>query len=190
MRGVTTRHTGRRLTAGDSEATLSAFIVPKAHIDFLIAAGLIAATGPGGDPVRWFDVPEDSADDDVHQTGEPWGPGAISWARDHVRKLTVATAGEVGAMLTAENTRSVNHRYAEDDWEEAYVFDSRMRYRRPLEPVVVLKALDCYEYQTCEHPGWPTSEAKRFCDSLRDRMIHLLPGYDVAPAWPYEGANV
>ena len=53
------------------------------------------------------------------------------------------------------------------------------RTRMP-SPVAVLKAISCYEYQSCEHPGWHTSEARQFCSVLRDHMISMLPGYDDA----------
>jgi hypothetical protein len=51
-----------------------------------------------------------------------------------------------------------------------------------LDPVQVLKAIRCYEYQSCEHAGWCTSEAKQFCLILTDYAVSQLPGYEVA-AW-------
>ena len=45
------------------------------------------------------------------------------------------------------------------------------------DPVKILAAINCYEYQACEHPEWKTSEARDFCEALRDRMIRMLPGY-------------
>ncbi len=88
------------------------------------------------------------------------------------------TAGYTGAVLLAENLASVNHRYCEHELEPAY------EYRQPgrsATPVEVLKGLDCYEYQACEHPDWAGSQAKAFCDALRDAAISDLPGYDEAP---------
>ncbi len=41
--------------------------------------------------------------------------GPATTGRD--RTLTLATAWRVGAMLLAENARSVTHRYDEADWE-------------------------------------------------------------------------
>ena len=49
------------------------------------------------------------------------------------------------------------------------------------------KAIDCYEYQSCEHAGWPRSEARALCAALRHRLIGELPGYDAAP-WGIEDA--
>ncbi len=53
----------------------------------------------------------------------------------------------------------------------------------------VLKALDCYGYQSSEHPGWNDSEAHRFCDVLRRRYGATLPGYDDA-LWEVDRAEL
>jgi hypothetical protein len=91
----------------------------------------------------------------------------------------------VGQMLLDQNARSVNDRYREDN---AYVY----AYARPQHtwlPVHVLGAISCYEYQACESPDWRDTEAKAFCDALRDKMIHRLPGYDAGP-WAIGAASV
>lgn len=78
-------------------------------------------------------------------------------------------------MLWDENYRSVNHRYGESEITPEYRWQPVRR-----DPVSVLKAIACYEYQSCEHEGWRSSEARQFCDELRHRMIQFLPGYDEA----------
>lgn len=161
---------------------MSAFIVSKRHIDAMVTAGLRVVSGTCG-VLRWMEpAPVNEA---AYQRGEPWGPAAIEEANKRRRELTDQTAGRVGAMLMAENAASVNHRYDEEDPEEPYVF---ARYVKPIEPVAILKAIDCYVYQTCEHPEWESSEAREFCDALRKRMIHQLPGYDAAP-WGIEDVD-
>ena len=45
----------------------------------------------------------------------------------------------------------------------------------------VLKATDCYEYQSCEHPEWPSSNAHDFIQALRKDAWRLLEGYEEAP---------
>ena len=151
---------------------MSAFIVSKAHIDALVQAGL---TSGYGSTLRWR-----------HE--------------GHERKLSPDTADVVGAMLWAENVRSVEHRYEHvaagelpgtyvteapvegvepvelPEWIQSYQF---ARVRR-LEPVEILKAIDCYEYQSCEHEEWDESEAHTFCNELRMVTIGRLPGYDEA----------
>lgn len=45
----------------------------------------------------------------------------------------------------------------------------------------VAKQLDCYEYQSSEHPGWYRSEAFTLCNRLRRELLNLVPGF--GPAW-------
>jgi hypothetical protein len=86
---------------------------------------------------------------------------------------------EVGAMLLAANHTSVNLLYGERAaTESAYCF---RRLAGIPDPVIVLKAIACLEYQSCEHPDWPTSQARQFCQELRERCIDRLPGYEQAP---------
>lgn len=97
---------------------------------------------------------------------------------DETQWVRADTADHVGTFLLAENLASVNYRYSEDGVVPRY------EYRRPAipaTPVEVLKGLDCYIYQSCEHPDWAGSEAKAFCDELQDAAIADLPGYDEAP---------
>lgn len=145
---------------------MSACTVTTEHIDALLTAGLAFCTVT--DPLRWYYPPPTTAEPDTT-------------SRD--RTLTSATAGRVGAMLLAENSRSVNHYYDEADWEPVYLF-------HPLpgtpDPLVVLKAIACLEYQSCEHPGWLDSEARVFCQALRRVAIAALPGYSAAQGWLIE----
>src|SRR3990167_7708444 len=151
---------------------MSAYIVNKAHIDALMQAGLTYGRRP---PIRW-DLPE-------------------SGTQRRYRQLDHQTSDAVGAMLWAENVRSIRARYPDvgADLEGApgpvdltagavhgYTFPVMSAPR--LMPVAILKALDGYEYQTCEHPEWETSEAHAFCAALRRAMIRALPGYEEA-AW-------
>lgn len=145
---------------------MSAWIVSKRHIDYMLSAGL--ALDPHG-PLRWF-VPVGAT--------VPEGGARVEW-----RELTRETAGRVGVMLWAENFKSVGHRYGESDTEtELYEF---ARYRGEVEPVQVLKAIECFEYQSCEHDEWERSEAHAFCEALRHAAINRLPGYEAA-AWGIE----
>jgi hypothetical protein len=104
--------------------------------------------------------------------------------------IEIDTASEVGACLLQENIASVRYRYPDctyDDLPGPIPTPAAINYQyRPLpvqlDPVQVLKAIRCYEYQSCEHPGWQESEAKRFCELLIDYAVRNLPGYDNA-AW-------
>lgn len=87
--------------------------------------------------------------------------------------------------LATENARSVNSRYpdAQAAVSEFPAFDLHALTRFGI--VALLKAIDCYEYQSNEHAGWYDSEAKRFCVELQHSLIQELPGYDDAP-WGIE----
>jgi hypothetical protein len=96
----------------------------------------------------------------------------------------------VGRILLRECVESVRYRYSDDTDETLPGSSARPEtyyYRPPAEfpPIVLLKAVDCYEYQSCEHPGWRKSEAFAICNALRDRLLVKLPGYDAAP-WGIE----
>jgi hypothetical protein len=83
----------------------------------------------------------------------------------------------IGQKLVNQNYRSVNYRYHEHDEPEVYRFKLRM----PLKPVEVIKACDCYAYQSCETPDWEDTEAYKICRQIREDAIHRLPGYEEAP---------
>ena len=153
---------------------MSAFEVSAAHIDALVSAALPGWDADGmrsadGDPMIWHygEIPWDG-------DYEKW-QAAVKVAR---REVTLDNAEQWGAVLLAENRRSVNYRYEEDEIEAPYAFT---RNPGPLDPVKMLKVLACYEYQSCEHPEWKSSEAYRFCKVLEGRLIARLPGYHDAP---------
>lgn len=151
-------------------------MVGSTHIDAMLTAGLQDSRYG---PLRW--TARDLTDDEkreAYQAGDPWGPGMIEIYGQLHRELTDETAGYVGAMLLAENRASVDHRYNESEIEEPYLFRA---LKGSVDPIVVLKAISCYEYQSCEHPEWEQSEARRFCLALTDKMVGMLPGYEAAP---------
>lgn len=90
------------------------------------------------------------------------------------------TEQEIGELLNAENTKSYNARYRE-------AVEPAFRYvvTPALSPVELIKAIDCYEYQACEHDGWETSQAHALCQEMRARATNALPGYADAP-WGLE----
>jgi len=149
---------------------MSAFVVHKRHIDAIVTAGLNLRMAC---PLQWFVLAEPV--DGLYQRGKSWGPSYADQLRARGRELTPETAGRVGAMLLSANRTSVNHRYDENAIEEPYVFEP---YTKKLSPVQILKALKCYVYQSCEHPGWNDSEAKVFCTALQSHVIDRLDGYE------------
>jgi hypothetical protein len=161
-------------------------MVDDEHIHLLVNAGLSYSTG--GSRLRW-QVRELTVEEQnrVYSKGQPWGPEAQMMYGRVVRHLTRENAGYVGAMLLAENRRSVDHRYAEEEWEQPYLF--KMLPGVP-NPVAVLKAIDGFEYQACEHPEWEKSEAHNFCDALRRKAIGKLPGYEEDEHWGVSSRNI
>jgi len=83
-------------------------------------------------------------------------------------------------MLVVENRKSLDSRYGNGKREEG---QGPHRYTPgPALPVIhVIKLAQSYDYQSCEHDGWETSEAKRWIDNLIAGLVYKLPGYDAAP---------
>lgn len=97
-----------------------------------------------------------------------------------------AVEHEIGSRLTIENRFSVEHRYPDDAagmWKGPYTYTPPVRFPTCVE---ALKIVRCYEYQSCEHPGWGESWARGVCDRLTSTLIGELPGYDAAP-WGWDG---
>ena len=144
---------------------MSAFVVERAHIDHLVSAALY---GPRGHHPTWL----------------------ISW-RDPATGRTVSVRDDpsaVGTMLWHANHASVSARYGDPLDVPFYTFDAPRRLDAP-PAVVTLKAIDCYEYQSCEFDGWASSSARAFCDRLRRSLIATLPGYAAAP-WSWTDEHV
>lgn len=145
---------------------MSSFMVDSVHIDVLVH---VAIHGPSNGVGTWDKL----------------------YFSNQSRSITYDTADLVGAMLIAENLKSINHCYPdtiadpsgvpgpiEQYWLQAYTWTDH-RYR--LSILEALSALACYEYQSCEHPEWDASEARQFCEALRNRLIHRMPGFEQAP---------
>lgn len=81
---------------------------------------------------------------------------------------------DLGQLLWSENVRSVDHRYASANVRRRYTLRTT---EGSLNPLAVLKAIDCYEYQSCEHPNWPHSETYSWIAMLRDAIYAAHPKY-------------
>jgi hypothetical protein len=147
---------------------MSAYIVDKLHVQYLVEAAMSRRIGGGC--FYWC-----------------WGNPTLSSKLDCADK---DTAAQIANMLWCENIKSVSTRYpnessatlpgptARDFTVQARDFNG-VRWLQ-FSAVQVIKACDCYAYQTCEHDEWETSEAKAFIDALRSSAWHELPGYDEA----------
>lgn len=87
----------------------------------------------------------------------------------------------VAGVLREENYRSVKYRYDKkyaDELNEnagpAYLAEINPGDLPKFSADNVFTAIDCYEYQTCEHAGWRISKAQEFCAALRKRWCRGL----------------
>ena len=149
---------------------MSAYMVDREHIDFLVHACLAPMVLK-------------------HYSAFCW------WHNGKRRELSCGATREelaaVGQMLWDENARSVRFRYpdcSDDDLPgpigESMVYEpspAQFWSMPPLEFLVaVFKACDCYNYQACETPDWEQSEAFAFIQALRCSCWRSLPGYEDA----------
>lgn len=96
--------------------------------------------------------------------------------------LTPEKAYKVAEMLHKENLKSVNHRYNESEpmsYEFTYYPDMTQAYS----PAEIAKAIDGLEYQSCEHEGWDSSEAKATLGRMRKQLLTKMRGYEEASTW-------
>lgn len=155
---------------------MSAYLVDRKHITYLIeAAAKYEAYVPkpvvdGIEPDRPF---------------------------DYVHKFTHKEKEALGQMLWDENVASLEGRYpdtkktreypgtAEAAEDVAYYVHPQKQTFHPdfdFDPAQVFAAIACYEYQSCEHKEWDTSEAHNFCYHLMKDVGRKLPGREEA-AW-------
>lgn len=95
---------------------------------------------------------------------------------------TTCSPQNIGQMLWDENQRSVNHRYRLTETPLTYQEEEGdgIYRRRKIDPVQLLKAIDCYQYQCCEPTDWDETEAFAFTEALRHCATAALPGYEQA----------
>lgn len=153
---------------------MSAHIVSKQHIDLLVRAAehahLTRYAGDGRSLTWW------RTDDEGRYAG--WRQLARNAeTREDDDYKAFCTPSQLGQMLVSENVRSVYHRYPDTDPDAGdlpgptdayymgpYVYED---LRRDLTPGEVFRAIDCLDYQSCEHPEWYASEAYAFLVALR-----------------------
>ena len=150
---------------------MSAYVVNRNHILYLVEASV--AWPEAFSPVWIWDV----------------NPETGTYQHETLERLDFKQAVRVAQMLWDENIKSVKARYpgSGDDLPGPIGEDFKITKRdfskaafRKFDPVQVLKACDCYVYQSCEHNGWLDSEARAFIDVLIHRTIGHLQGYEDA----------
>ena len=97
-------------------------------------------------------------------------------------------------MLRNANTQSTSYLYGDrhPDMIGELVADFPLTMwdmdSGPVEPVQVLAAIHCYEYQACEPPDWQASPAREWIERLMYMTHRHLPGWDGA-AWEITSAT-
>lgn len=187
---------------------MSAYVVAKAQIDFLIQAAL---AGPS-DGVGWNSEPNPKFswhhDGRLHrldlsaEVGDE-RPAAIPG----FDPIELVPPSVLGQRLVDECVLSVHSRYPDTSLDDGdlpgpadayymgpYLWEpylpSNIRLIAPGMPpviaspastVVIAKQIANYEYQSCEHEGWEPSEAHAFCLALSQSLLRSLPGWAEAP---------
>lgn len=146
---------------------MSAYIVDKNHIIYLVMA---AIRHHHGYTFSWWS-------EELQE-------------RKSLMQGDYQAAADAGNMLWKENIKSVSTRYPRESSGTlpgpvggSFVInleDMHGQLWDAFPPAQVLKACDCFEYQSCEHEGWHTSESKAFIDALRKSAWQRVPGYDSA----------
>lgn len=101
-----------------------------------------------------------------------------------------SSATATGDDLWTENAESLRSRYgdAEDFWALPNPGDYQFSPRPTEDLYYVAKELNCYTYQSCEHPGWSATSAHDLCDAIEFEIIKQVgteyrahPNYQAAP---------
>lgn len=154
---------------------MSAYVVEREHIKYLVEEAVWFARRRNYGRFRWRRPDGQSC-------------GRIESFND---EETLAAAAN---MLLQECVASVSYRYPEDTLdmlpgtvgEVEYVWGAEDFHRNPMavtdkpNMAQLAHSISCYEYQSCEHPGWLHSEAREFCHALREAILDDLPGREDA----------
>lgn len=188
---------------------MSAFVCDKTHFDVLVRAAKHYGGQSGfqwwrtdaeGGYAGWYKLDFTLGDDYAGERDD-----------DYMHYLTPSQAGQ---LLVSENIASVSYRYSEpgrtgyygaetaagmeDDTIETLPGPCDRYYMAPyvfadpgyvLTPAEVFKAIDCLDYQSCEHPEWRASEAFAFLDSLRQSACNAVRGYSDSP-WDWSSDDL
>lgn len=80
----------------------------------------------------------------------------------------------LGQILVNQNFKSVNFRYK--DKSPSFKFKYELSHDQ-FTNVQLLKACDCYDYQSCETPNYEQSLVAKIIDKIRSQLICSLNGY-------------
>lgn len=107
------------------------------------------------------------------------GPNIVSYYWGGRRRNIRGDEARIASVLWAENVRSVNSRYNECDQAHGFRFKREPRAYE-MQPGVILGALHCLEYQSCESSDWDQSEAFAIIRGIERAAIRMVKGYEGA----------
>jgi hypothetical protein len=87
------------------------------------------------------------------------------------------------AVLMRENYASVNHLYPNSQEEAPATLEVNERFlleAKDLSPIAVIRSVECYRYQACEHPEWEDSLAAWLSAEIIFLAVKDLPDLDRA----------
>lgn len=140
---------------------MSAFMVGDEHINTLIGWTLSKAHGVFSE-IRWVVSPEDADRNPV---------GIRSTLGTNFRYLNPETASVVGQILVDANAKSIEARYEEDEFR---IYEYNAPRTLSWNPVEIMSACSCYDYQSCESDDYKESEACAIIDAIRHLCISIL----------------
>ena len=106
------------------------------------------------------------------------GHASYYWKGSH--QYFLGNEQHIASALYAENVRSVNTRYRMDQPADGFVFSRDDSIRDPL---VIIKACHCLEYQSCETIDWTGTEAFAILKAIQAVAVRSLPGYAESDGW-------
>lgn len=187
---------------------MSAYVVSRAHIDFLVQAALAGPSdgvGWSAEPDSHFSWYHDARSYRLHPGADVGDEQPAAIPGSYAIELVGPSA--LGQRLLDECVASVHARYPDTSpdagnlpgpsdayymgpyvWEPYLHSETRLiapGMPRVIPPpaitVVIAKQIANFEYQACEHDAWESSEAHSFCRALADRLLRALPGWEQAP---------
>ena len=168
---------------------MSAFVVSKEHIDAMLSCRTHSTFG-----ISWMHEGEyhrlEEGADTLDRVGRMlWAENVASVEHRYSPPGREAIYGEgfesgpdfnLPGKYTVEQIPGSEDTIELPEWLTEYSY-SRTRLPSPVEGLSITA---CFEYQSCEHEGWESSEARAFCEALRSACIYALPGYaDAAWEW-------
>jgi hypothetical protein len=119
----------------------------------------------------------------------------LSWARHHVKEIRIYSNNPTssnrfdltiseqftrcGQLLRDANNDSLECLYGHGERDD--YFPQHIREAAFVSPVVILKALDCFNYQSCEPKDYEDSLCCKVINLIRSYAISALTGYNDAP---------